>query len=84
MEPPSLDYRYWAFISDSRRDRAWAKWLHPAIETYGIPAQLVSHPTPIGHPAPRRSQPLVRDRDGLPASQTPACRSMRPCGSPVT
>ena len=68
VETSSSDYRYWAFISYSSRDRAWARWLHHAIETYGIPAQLVSHPTPIGHPAPKRFQPLFRDRDELPAS----------------
>ena len=61
-------YRYWAFISYSSKDKAWGRWLHRAIETYGIPAQLVSHPTPAGHPAPKRFQPLFRDRDELPAS----------------
>jgi len=50
-----LDYSYWAFISYSSRDVTWARWLHRAIETYGIPAQLVSHPTPAGHPAPSAS-----------------------------
>jgi tetratricopeptide (TPR) repeat protein len=70
-EGPSIagsDYRYWAFISYSSKDKAWGRWLHRAIETYGIPAQLVSHPTPAGHPAPRRFHPLFRDRDELPAS----------------
>jgi tetratricopeptide (TPR) repeat protein len=61
-------YRYWAFISYSSKDRAWGRWLHRAIETYGIPAQLVSHPTPAGHPAPKRFHPLFRDREELPAS----------------
>lgn len=26
-------YHYWAFISYSSKDRAWAKWLHSALET---------------------------------------------------
>ena len=60
--------RYWAFISYNKSDAKWARWLHRAIETYGIPAQLVSHPTPAGHPAPKRFYPLFRDRDELPAS----------------
>jgi len=62
------EYRYWAFVSYSSKDKAWGRWLHRAIESYGIPAQLVSHPTPAGHPAPKRFQPLFRDRDELPAS----------------
>src|SRR5438128_5121839 len=65
---PGEDYRYWAFISYSSKDAAWARWLHRAIETYGIPAQLVSHHTPVGEPAPKRFHPLFRDRDELPAS----------------
>src|ERR1039458_7466860 len=61
-------YRYWAFISYSSKDKSWGHWLHRSIETYGIPAQLVSHPTPAGHPAPKHFQPIFRDRDELPAS----------------
>lgn len=61
-------YRYWAFISYSSKDRSWARWLHRAIETYGIPVQLVSRPTPAGEPAPKRFQPLFHDRAELPAS----------------
>ena len=38
---PPTEYRYWAFISYSSRDKSWARWLHRAIETYGIPAQLI-------------------------------------------
>lgn len=60
--------RYWAFISYSSKDKKWARWLHRKIETYGIPAQLVSHPTPVGHPAPKRFHPLFHDRAELPAS----------------
>jgi WD40 repeat protein len=60
--------RYWAFISYSRHDAAWAHWLHRAIERYGVPAHLVNHPTPAGHLSPRRFHPVFRDRDELPAS----------------
>jgi WD40 repeat protein len=64
------EYRYWAFISYSSKDAAQAKWLHRAVETYGIPAKLVEHghETPVGEPAPKRFQPIFRDRDELPAS----------------
>jgi len=61
-------YRYWAFISYSSKDRSWARWLHRAIESYGIPARLVNHPTPTGEPAPKRFTPLFHDRAELPAS----------------
>ncbi|HEY3862206.1 MAG TPA: TIR domain-containing protein [Verrucomicrobiae bacterium] len=64
----SSSYRYWAFISYSSKDKAWAKWLHRSIKTYGIPTQFIDHPTPAGVPAPKRFHPLFRDRDELPAS----------------
>ncbi|MCJ7533612.1 MAG: toll/interleukin-1 receptor domain-containing protein [Anaerolineales bacterium] len=64
----SVSYRYWAFISYSSKDKSWARWLHRAIETYGIPARLVHHPTPAGDPAPKRFWPLFHDRAELPAS----------------
>lgn len=62
------EYRYWAFISYSNKDRSWARWLHRAIESYGIPAQLVGHETPVGEPAPKRFYPVFLDREELPAS----------------
>lgn len=62
------EYRYWAFISYSNKDRAWARWLHRAIESYGIPAQLVGHKTPAGEPAPKRFYPIFLDREELPAT----------------
>jgi hypothetical protein len=68
--PTTQEYRYWAFITYSHKDEAQAKWLHRAIETYGIPAKLVEHEhaMPTGEPAPKRFQPIFRDRDELPAS----------------
>ncbi len=63
------EYKYWAFISYSSKDKAWGSWLHGAIETYGIPAELVKrHQIPTGHSAPKRFHPVFRDRDELPAS----------------
>jgi len=65
----SPNHKYWAFISYSSKDGAWGRWLHRAIETYGIPAEIVKHhQTPVGHPVPKYFQPLFRDRDELPAS----------------
>ena len=68
MTTPEPDFRYWAFISYSSMDKSWARWLHRAIETYGVPTKLISHVTPAGHPAPKRFHPLFRDATELPAS----------------
>ncbi len=64
---PALDpasYRYRAFISYSHRDRAWADWLHRALEGYRVPRRLVGRTTAAG-PVPRRLTPVFRDRDEL-------------------
>jgi tetratricopeptide (TPR) repeat protein len=61
-------FRYWAFISYSSKDKEFARWLHRSIESYGVPVQFISHPTPSGAPAPRRFKPLFCDRWELPAS----------------
>ena len=38
-------FRYDAFISyrHVEPDRAWAKWLHGALQTYRVPEQLVAN-----------------------------------------
>lgn len=59
--------KYWAFISYSHQDEAWATWLHRALETYRVPRRLVGRATPAG-PVPRRLFPVFRDRDELPSS----------------
>lgn len=61
------DYRYWAFISYSHHDAAWAEWLHQALETYRLPRRLVGRSGTFG-PLPPRLLPVFRDRDELPAS----------------
>lgn len=58
------DFRYRAFISYSHRDKAWAGWLHRALETYAIPKRLVGTETPVGV-VPRRWAPIFRDSDEL-------------------
>lgn len=60
-------YRYWAFISYSHADAAWARWLHRALENYRIPARLVGRDTAFG-PVPKKLFPVFRDRDELPGS----------------
>lgn len=70
--PPTSEgeeFSYWAFISYSSKDKMWGRWLHGAIESYGIPAEFVEHhQTTTGHPAPKRFHPVFRDREELPAS----------------
>jgi eukaryotic-like serine/threonine-protein kinase len=57
-------YRYRAFISYSHQDKAWAAWLHRALETYAIPKRLVGKATAMGI-IPNRLAPVFRDRDEL-------------------
>ncbi len=57
-------FRYYAFISYSHRDQAWADWLHKALETYAIPKRLVGQSTAAGV-IPKRLTPIFRDRDEL-------------------
>ncbi|MGH7025486.1 MAG: toll/interleukin-1 receptor domain-containing protein, partial [Caulobacteraceae bacterium] len=64
--PDSPGPAYWAFISYSSHDRAWARWLQRAIEAYVVPHRLIGHATPAG-PAPRRLRPLFSDRTELAA-----------------
>jgi tetratricopeptide (TPR) repeat protein len=57
-------FRYRAFISYSHQDRAWADWLHKALEAYAIPKRLVGQTTAAGM-IPKRLGPIFRDRDEL-------------------
>lgn len=66
------EFRYWAFISYSHADEAWAKWLHAALEKYRVPRRLVGTGGPLG-PRPARLFPIFRDRDELsPSAQLSA------------
>ncbi|HEY4091172.1 MAG TPA: toll/interleukin-1 receptor domain-containing protein [Luteibacter sp.] len=56
--------RYRAFISYSHRDKAWAAWLHRALETYAIPHRLIGRVTDLGA-VPKRLAPVFRDTDEL-------------------
>ena len=57
-------FRYRAFISYSHQDKAWADWLHKALETYAIPKRLVGQ-THTDGVIPKRLTPIFRDRDEL-------------------
>jgi tetratricopeptide (TPR) repeat protein len=57
---------YWAFLSYCSHDRAAARWLQRALETYPVPRRFVGSPTPAGA-APDRFRPIFRDRTELAA-----------------
>lgn len=61
------DYKYWAFISYSHQDEAWASWLHKSLETYKVPRKLVGRELETGV-VPRRIFPIFRDREELPGA----------------
>jgi eukaryotic-like serine/threonine-protein kinase len=63
----SESYKYWAFISYSHADEAWARWLHRSLESYRIPARLVGRATSAGT-VPAKLFPIFRDRDELAGS----------------
>jgi hypothetical protein len=44
-------------LSYSHRDKAWAKWLHAALEGYRIEKDLVGRETPVG-PVPKTMRPI--------------------------
>lgn len=67
-QPLDPEYKYWAFISYSHRDKKWGDWLHKGIETYRVPAELVGKPTLRGYSVPKRIFPVFRDREELPVS----------------
>lgn len=64
---PDPGFRYWAFISYSHADTAWARWLHKSLETYRVPSRLIGMPIAAGRVPPRLS-PIFRDRDELPTA----------------
>ncbi|MFQ3251311.1 MAG: hypothetical protein ACI9O6_003158 [Glaciecola sp.] len=68
----SNEYKYHAFISYRHADnkeqgRQWATWLHQAIETYDVPADLVGKKNAQGNIIPARIFPIFRDEEELPA-----------------
>jgi len=59
--------QYFAFISYSHRDSAWADWLHRGIERYRPPKALIGTDTIRGR-VPKRLTPIFRDREELPSA----------------
>lgn len=55
------DYRYFAFISYSRKDIKWAKWLQKKLQDYRLPAKLVR----VHKQLPKRIYPVFRDQQDI-------------------
>lgn len=68
IPPPAR--KYWAFLSYSHADKAWALKLHKWLETYRLPRELVgTEPAPPAEdPVPARCFPVFRDREELAGS----------------
>ena len=64
---PSLDHRYYAFLSYSHKDQATADWLHHEIERFKVPRSLAGRLTATGV-VPSRLTPIFRDRHELAAA----------------
>jgi len=62
-------FTYRAFLSYSHADKAWADWLHAALESFRIDRDLVGRPTPVG-PVPGSLKPIFRDRDDFAAGHS--------------
>ena len=61
---PASSPAYWAFLSYCSHDRAAARWLQRALETYTVPRRFVGLATQAG-PAPKQFRPIFRDRTEL-------------------
>lgn len=62
-------FRYAAFISYSSKDAPFARKLHRALESYGIPASLGKFDLIGGGGKKNRIYPVFRDREELSAGQ---------------
>ncbi len=63
--PPT--FRYWAFISYSRRDARWGRWVQRRLEHYRIPPSLVGTKQRWGL-VPPRLRPVFLDKLDLPSA----------------
>ncbi|MBI4028147.1 MAG: toll/interleukin-1 receptor domain-containing protein [Verrucomicrobia bacterium] len=52
------EYTYYAFISYSRKDEKWAKWLQKKLETYRLPSALCRE---SDGKVPNYTRPVFRD-----------------------
>lgn len=62
-----VEHHYFAFLSYSHRDTAYADWLHSELERFRVPSSLAGRLTAIGV-IPKRLTPIFRDRHELAAA----------------
>ncbi|WP_458464590.1 TIR domain-containing protein [Paenibacillus sp.] len=55
------EYQYFAFISYSRKDKAWARWLQRQLESYRLPTRIIKKYENV----PKRVTPVFRDETDL-------------------
>lgn len=55
------EYRYFAFVSYSHKDMAWAKWVQNKLEHYRLPAQIRKKHVAL----PQKLAPVFRDETDL-------------------
>jgi len=60
-----LQFDYYAFISYSRKDEKWAKWLQKRMEQYRLPTILRKEENTL----PKRINPVFRDKTDLTTGQ---------------
>ena len=54
------EYKYFAFISYTRKDEKWAKWLQYKLEHYNFPVKIGKDPA-----IPKRIRPIFKDTSEL-------------------
>ena len=59
--PEQKKWSYYAFVSYSRKDEKWAKWIQERLETYLLPAVLRREDPSL----PKRVKPIFRDKTDL-------------------
>lgn len=64
---PERTYDYWAFISYSRKDQAWARALHRRMEGYRLPLHVRPRRA-VGVPTSDRIRPVFIDQNELTVS----------------
>ena len=64
-----VPFKYRAFLSYSHRDKAWANWLHAALESYRVDKELCGRASAAG-PVPKTLRPIFRDREDFSAGHS--------------
>lgn len=64
---PDQPYSYYAFISYSRKDEKWAKWLQRKLEGYRLPRSVRKE---SGGRIPKYLRPVFRDKTDLTVGQS--------------